>query len=206
MLGIGALVFLLWAGGFAVYLLSVSQSIPSSTHSKIFDVRHSSPQVVVVFVGGQHRIAEGIDLFQRLQEAANSADGAEPADGMLYISGVDDHIAVAFVEMMLSSLPKRTRTCCIVVDDISTTTRENAIQTAAWLDSLSTQPSHVILVSSPFHLPRARMLLRHYDGDDRVITLWPAVYPRRRGVGAQWLLYLQEYHKLMLQWLVLRVS
>lgn len=71
----------------------------------------------------------------------------------LLISGVNTSLTEDRVSS-LAGLSDQTAACCMDVDYAALDTRGNARETAAWADALGYD--HIILVTSSFHMPRAR--------------------------------------------------
>ena len=72
----------------------------------------------------------------------------------LLISGVNTSLTEERVAN-LTGLSEETTRCCLDVDYAALDTRGNARETAAWADALGYD--HIILVTSSYHMPRARV-------------------------------------------------
>lgn len=83
--------------------------------------------------------------------------GALMEDGLgerLLISGVNTSLTEERVSS-LAGLSEETSSCCMDVDYAALDTRGNARETAGWAEALGYD--HIILVTSSYHMPRARV-------------------------------------------------
>jgi uncharacterized SAM-binding protein YcdF (DUF218 family) len=134
-----ALVALVYLLGFAAFMLA----LPRPLEARVTDA-------IVVPTGGVGRIPRGLALIE-----------AKQAKRML-ITGTDPEVrprelAAAFgVRASLFS-------CCIDLGQEAVDTRSNAEETAAWVRERRYRT--VRLVTSDWHLPRARLELTHALGD-----------------------------------------
>ncbi len=179
---------------FRSYRMESAATFSPSEISSPSDATHS-PWYVVVFVGGEHRIQQGVELFHRVE-----------AD-KLFISGVQNAAAQEYVLQLLDGVTDETRQCCITIDANSTNTVENAEKTAAWLENQisgqGAKPARVVLVTSPHHLPRAHMLLARATKHQYDIRNWPAPYPGELNVLDGVISTGNEFGKYLLQKYVL---
>jgi uncharacterized SAM-binding protein YcdF (DUF218 family) len=139
-----ALLFVVWFLGlvwFAIFL-------PGPAENERTDA-------VVVLTGGAGRFERGLDVLQ-----------AKQARRML-VSGVDPTVRRAEFEV-LRNVPTKVSRCCIDLDKASVDTISNARETARWLKGHKFRS--VRLVTSDWHMRRARLELDHVVGRDvRVI-------------------------------------
>lgn len=152
---IAALLFIVWALGFAWFAVFLPQPA---------DARHTDGAVVLT--GGPNRIARGLELIER-----NQAD-------RLLISGVDRDVrprelAVAYKR------PMTLFECCIDLGFQSVDTRSNALETARW--ARRTKIRSLRLVTDDWHMRRARMEL-NLALDDKITVTEDAV-PTRPSLG-----------------------
>jgi uncharacterized SAM-binding protein YcdF (DUF218 family) len=101
---------------------------------------------VVVLTGGGHRIAEGLDLIERSQGRR------------LLISGVNERTGH---DEMLKLHPgsRHLMDCCVDLGAQARNTIGNAIEARRWARMHGF--SSLTVVTSPYHMPRALMELRH---------------------------------------------
>ena len=132
-------VLILWLTGFPIFL------------QLVFDLKPESPErtadAVVVLTGGKSRIEEGLKLF------------SEGRTKHLHIAGVHPDVSAHDIAKKWTGtqpLPP----CCMSMEQISTTTIENAEQTHLWLEKY---PSYrtIRLVTSDYHMYRAIAEMEH---------------------------------------------
>lgn len=117
----------------------------------------------------------------------------------LLISGVhkdnsSEHIAE------ISGLPETMADCCLDIDYAAKNTVGNARETASW--ALALDYDHIILVTSAYHMPRAKVEIAAAVGRIRITP-----YPVERADTRNWYKsagrskrLLQEYSKLLLSY------
>lgn len=169
-----ALVVLAWIFGLAIFVLT----LPGPAGAIRTDA-------IVVLTGGPGRVARGVALLR--------AGRAK----RLLISGVDrtvrpHELAVA------TGTPMRLFDCCIDLGFGAVDTRSNADETAAWMQQHGYRSLRI--VTSAWHMPRARMELSARFGPD--IDLIEDAVPAER---APWPL-IQEYAKYVLRLVALKVG
>ena len=76
----------------------------------------------------------------------------------LLVSGVNPSLTLEEVAD-LSALTAEQASCCLDVDYAAEDTRGNARETVAWTESMGYD--HIILVTSAYHMPRARLEMNH---------------------------------------------
>ena len=120
-------------------------------------------QGVAVFTGGQNRIQTGFDLLENF-----------PSVKYILISGVNPNSSR---EKLLSSfLPKDGAFAgSVQLDYDARTTYGNVLQTKAWADE--NKIDELIIVTSNYHIPRARTLAELYL-DDQHVSFHPVVAER----------------------------
>ncbi|WP_443030175.1 YdcF family protein [Sphingomonas sp. ZT3P38] len=163
---IGAAV-LLWALGFALFLLAMPKPLDNAT-----------TDAIVVPTGGAGRIDRGIVLLK-----------AHAAKRML-VTGVAPEVRPAELAHEYREAPSLFA-CCIDLGREAVDTRSNAEETAAWVKTHGYKS--VRLVTSDWHLARARLELTNVLGDD-VEVLGDGV-PSNPRFG----LLVTEYNKLLLR-------
>ena len=90
-------------------------------------------------------------------ETAGRLLAAESGERLL-VSGVNTQLDAARVAE-LSGLDDDTAACCLDIDYAAQDTAGNARETAMWAEALGYE--HIILVTSAYHMPRARLELGH---------------------------------------------
>ena len=131
---------LTWALGFALFLLSLGKPLEDR-----------KTDGVVVLTGGYGRIDRGVAALRRGE-----------AKRML-VSGVDPDVKPGELaaEFKISG---KLMACCIDLGWQAVDTRSNAEETAAWVKHHGIRS--VRLVTTDWHMPRARMELANAVGDD----------------------------------------
>ena len=138
-----ALVLVMWALGFAVFVIMLP--LPAGL---------AKTDAIVVPTGAQGRIARGIDLI------------AKRAARRMLITGVDRSVKPAeLAEAQHVSL--KVMACCVDLGREASDTRSNGDETAAWIRRNKYQS--VRLVTSDWHMRRARFELERALGTDIVI-------------------------------------
>jgi uncharacterized SAM-binding protein YcdF (DUF218 family) len=135
-----ALVALVYLLGFAAFMVALPQ--PAGAERT---------DAIVVPTGGQGRIARGIELIRDRSAKRMLITGADP-------DVRPGELAVAY------GVPRSLFACCIDLGYEAVDTRSNGEETAAWLRKRGYRS--VRLVTSDWHLPRARLELTNALGDD----------------------------------------
>ena len=139
-----ALALIVWLLGLALFIVLLpGPAVPA----------HSDG--IIVLTGAKGRIERGIDLLE-----------AQMAQRML-VSGVDPAVRPAELAA-IQKVPTRLITCCVELGKDAVDTRTNAEESVRWirLHQLHT----VRLVTSDWHMPRARFELERVVGPDVMIT------------------------------------
>ncbi|MFZ5747098.1 MAG: YdcF family protein [Pseudomonadota bacterium] len=168
---LGAVV-LAWGLGFAAFMLSLGRPLS--------DTRGTD--AIVVLTGGSGRIDRGLALMKK-----------RLARRML-VTGVDPDVKPRELAAEYRADP-RLFACCIDLGHQAVDTRGNAEETAEWVRAH--HYASVRLVTSDWHMPRARMELRHVLGAD-VELLGDPVPTRPRFATL-----MSEYHKFLVRGLVI---
>lgn len=145
---------------------------------------------IIVLTGGSGRLAKGISLLE-----SNLSD-------QLFVSGVADGLQPEDVfdveEDKLADL-----NCCITFGHSANNTAENAVETAAWVNSRGF--SSLRLVTASYHMPRSMMEFRR--ALPGVILVANPIYPENVKVDDWWYhrgtagLIASEYAKSLLMML-----
>lgn len=156
--------------------------------------RRRGPRRLGVFLVGLFAgaLAIGFVVFASRIDAAQPPDPMPRADGIvvwtggggrletagqlledghgerLLVSGVNPDIDTARVAE-LSGVSADQRECCLDLDYAALDTRGNAVETATWASALGYE--HIILVTSAYHMPRARVELGHASAGLRVTAV-----------------------------------
>lgn len=169
------LVALLWVGGFALFLLTLPAPL---------DTAHTD--AIVVLTGGSGRIDRGLALLR------------DHAAERMLISGVAPEVRPIELAVQYRQAPALFR-CCIDLGHEAIDTRSNAQETAAWVRRHGYRT--VRLVTSDWHLARARLELEHALADDAADAGAAAVAVRGDGVPSspRYGILIAEYNKLILR-------
>jgi uncharacterized SAM-binding protein YcdF (DUF218 family) len=170
-----ALIVIAWAAGFVLFMLSIGKPLDPARHT----------DAIVVLTGGSGRMDRGIALMQ--QGAAKR----------MLVSGTDPDVRP--IELALRyKVPLKLFTCCIDLGHEAVDTRSNAEETAEWVEA---HGFHTVrLVTSDWHMPRAKLELRNALPDD--VTLQGDGVP----TNPRMKMLLREYHKYLVRRLVLLVG
>ncbi len=168
-----ALMVTLWAIGFALFMLSLGRPLEGR-----------KTDAIVVLTGGPGRIDRGLAAL-RAGEAKR-----------LLVSGVDPDVRPG--EFAAEYKIDRTlMACCIDLGWQAVDTRSNAEETAQWVERHGYRS--VRLVTSDWHMPRARLELSHALGD---VELLGDPVPSQPGMA----MLVREYHKYLVRRLALLVG
>lgn len=160
------LVALSWAVGFGIFLLSLGK--PLGAHPT---------DAVVVLTGGPGRIQRGLDALRR-QDARR-----------MLVSGVNPDVRPRELAAQFPADRALFR-CCVDLGHEAVDTRSNADETVRWVREHEYRS--VRLVTSDWHMPRARLELAHVLGG---VTIVGDGVPSR----LRWRMLLQEYHKYLVR-------
>ncbi len=161
------LVLLAYVAGFGWFMLALaSPAGPDKTDA------------IVVLTGGKGRIERGVALMQ-----------AKAAKRML-VSGVPIGVTPADLARA-NKAPRAIFRCCIDLGNAAVDTRSNAEETAEWVRERGYRS--VRLVTSDWHMARARMELRSALGND--VEILSDGVPS----NVRWQALLREYHKLIVR-------
>jgi uncharacterized SAM-binding protein YcdF (DUF218 family) len=125
--------------------------------------------------------ADGIVVWTGLGGGRLEMGGALMEQGLgerLLISGVNTSLTEEHVSN-LAGVSEDTAVCCVDVDYAALDTRGNARETAAWADALGYD--HIILVTSSYHMPRARIEIGYEMAELRI-----TVVPVRNEARNRW--------------------
>ena len=138
---IAGLILVIWALGFAVFMMSLGRPLDPATRT----------DAIVVLTGGPGRLDRGI----RLMEAG--------AAKRMLVSGVGRNVRPRELAVQYEA-DNRLFACCIDLGHQAIDTRSNAEETVEWLKQHKFRS--VRLVTTDWHMPRARLELAHVLGDD----------------------------------------
>ena len=174
---LGLLSFLaLWLSGLALFSV-FSLSAKPQDMSRTTDA-------IVVLTGGQNRIDQGLILF------------ANGKASHLFISGVHPDVQKKDILKRWvgeTSLPP----CCVTLGKNATTTVENAKETSGWAAENDIQS--IRLVTSNYHMPRARLELRAKMPDVEILRNPIEQDDLNTSERRIWDLIFSEYHKYLLR-------
>lgn len=162
-----AAVVIAWGLGFAAFMLSLGQPLESRT-----------TDAIVVLTGGPGRIDRGLTLMRTRAATRMLVSGVDPdvrPNELAAEYRVDDALF----------------DCCVDLGHQAIDTRSNAEETAEWVREHGYRS--VRLVTSDWHMPRAKLELRHALEDDVDLVGDPVpTSPRIRTL-------LREYHKYLVR-------
>lgn len=162
-----ALAVIAWALGFAVFMLSLGKPVEASEKT----------DAIVVLTGAPGRIDRGLAMMR-----------AGSARRML-VSGVAAEVRPH--ELTVEYHEKRLFGCCVDLGFEAVDTRSNAEETAQWVREHKYHS--VRLVTSDWHMPRARLELAHQLGSDVTVIGDPVRSSPR------FTTLLREYHKYLVR-------
>lgn len=137
--GLGV-VLIAYVLGFVLFMLALGQPLEGTT-----------TDAIVVPTGGAGRIDRGLELLR-----------VRAAKRML-VTGVGTDVRAADLAREYG-VPRRRFDCCVDLGRDAIDTRSNAEETARWVEGHGYRS--VRLVTSDWHLPRARLELAHALGGD----------------------------------------
>lgn len=172
--------FSLLLGGFLAFAQHVDRIRPPETLP--------AADGIVVWTGkGGGRLQAGVALLEMKRGER------------LLISGVHEDNGIAQISE-ISGLSEVFADCCLDLDYAAKDTVGNARETATWAKSLDYD--HIILVTSAYHMPRAKVEIASTAGRIRITP-----YPVERADNRKWYKsadrakrLLQEYTKLLLSY------
>ena len=172
---IAAALVVAWALGFAVFMMSLGQPLDPAEHT----------DAIVVLTGAPGRIDRGLALM-----AQNSAK-------RMLVSGVDPDVRPG---ELVVRYPQSARLfgCCIDLGRQAIDTVSNAEETADWVRKHKYKT--VRLVTSDWHMPRARLELAHVLGSAVRLRGDPVRSSPRFGT------LMREYHKYLVRSLALLIG
>jgi uncharacterized SAM-binding protein YcdF (DUF218 family) len=120
------------------------------------DLNNSEYTAAIVLTGDQYRIQKGISLLR------------ENIVSKLLISGVNKQISK---KSIIAEFPNSETlfNCCIDLDMFSTNTFENARESYIWAHD--NKLDYIIIVSSFYHLPRAKLEFSRFFKDKQIVFL-----------------------------------
>lgn len=165
-------------GGFIAFAQHVDRIQPSETLPEA--------DGIVVWTGkGGGRLQAGVDLLR-----------AKKGERLL-ISGVHEDNGITQITEV-TGLSTELADCCLDLDYAAEDTIGNARETASWAEALNYD--HIILVTSAYHMPRAKVEIAATAGRIRITP-----YPVERANNRKWYKsgertkrLAQEYSKLLL--------
>lgn len=172
---IAALLLVAWALGLAVFMMSLGQPLDPAART----------DAIVVLTGAPGRIDRGVAMMQ--QGAAKR----------MLVSGVDPDVRP---RELVARYPQAARQfgCCIDLGRQAIDTVSNAEETADWVRAHRYKT--VRLVTSDWHMPRARMELAHVLGSG--VELRGDPVPSHPPFGT----LLREYHKYLVRSIALLIG
>lgn len=170
----------LWLGGFIAFAQHVD-------HIRQPDIFPAADGIVVWTGKGGGRLQTGVALLEMKRGER------------LLISGVHEDNGIAQISEV-TGLSEELAECCLDLDYAAKDTVGNAIETASWAQALDYD--HIILVTSAYHMPRAKVEIAATAGRIRITP-----FPVERADSRKWYKstdrterLLQEYTKLLLSY------
>lgn len=164
-----AVVLLSLAAAWAIGLVRYANRIPLHAEAPL-----RSADAIVVLTGGSLRMDAGVDLL---------TGGTAP---VLFVSGVDHRVDPARIRDLVpesgARLDQATIDCCIVLGYGASDTLGNARETSLW--ARATGRRSLVLVTSNYHMPRARLEFAHALPEVELLP-YPVVPPDVR-MNAWW--------------------
>lgn len=172
-----ALLIGLWLVGFVFYVKAVFQPVATSG---------VKADVVVVFTGGEKRVAGGLQLLRSQQAERLLISGVRPRTRHTDIARLEPEAALLFQ-------------CCVDLDETARNTIGNAAASADWVHKRAARSA--ILVTSNYHMLRAYAEMR-FVLPDVPLFLYPVMPEQLEAENwwqdtANWRLLAHEYLKLM---------
>lgn len=172
----------LWLAGFIFFFVSVAGNKPQAPDQ--------FTDVAIVLTGGTGRIEQGFSLM---------AD--HKAKAML-VTGVHPNVTLPQLVERWNGERKADllHHCCIFIEHNAESTEDNAAEALAWLNrNGGPQGVSVRLVTSDYHMPRARLLF-HRAMPEATILPWPVASSNIYSMAFLRTVFI-EYSKTMLMWL-----
>jgi uncharacterized SAM-binding protein YcdF (DUF218 family) len=134
--------------------------------------------VIVVFTGGNNRIATALDLFQKKMASK------------VYISGLHPKTSI---HQVLNKLSIKDVDKSSIFFDFAKNTEENSIETAKWVRENGIKS--IRLVTSSLHMSRSYLLLSSELTDVKIIPHKVALEEGRENNSYLWISLLEEFFK-----------
>ncbi len=141
---------------------------------------------LVVLTGGTNRIKNTLDIF-----FSNYKKNYQ-----LLISGAGKGFNKNTVSNLLSknSLSKQIINCCIYIENASTNTKSNAVETIKWLKKKNVKS--FTLITSNYHMPRALFEFTKISED--IIILPYVLKTKNNNIFSRYKIYFIEYIKFLI--------
>lgn len=162
-----SLIILAWLIGFAWFVVSLPRPAGDG-----------KTDAIVVLTGGSGRIQRGLDRLAQGQAKRLLVSGVDPSVKLHELAQVQD-------------APVQLFKCCVDLGKEAIDTRSNAQEAAQWLKRKGFHS--VRLVTTDWHMPRARFELEHAVGDG--VTVMPDAVSSAPGL----LILFSEYNKYLLR-------
>jgi uncharacterized SAM-binding protein YcdF (DUF218 family) len=162
-----AILFGAWLAGFALFALTLGAPLDPGTKT----------DGIVVLTGGTGRIDRGLELLR------------EKSAKRMLVSGVDRNVKPH--ELAIQYKEAKLFRCCIDLGWQAVDTRSNAEETVEWVRDHKYKT--IRLVTSDWHMPRARMELAHLLGPGIELIGDPVPGNARFGT------LFREYHKYLVR-------
>jgi uncharacterized SAM-binding protein YcdF (DUF218 family) len=171
---IASLILLVWSLGFGVFAVTLAGPAGKDY-----------TDAVVVLTGGKGRIERGLEVLEAHQAAR------------MLVSGVDPSVRIADLAKVQGAPPALFK-CCVDLGKEAVDTRTNADEAARWLSKHGYKS--VRLVTTDWHMPRARLELRRAVSSD--VTVISDAVESAPGL----IVLVREYNKFWIRWLAVQVG
>jgi uncharacterized SAM-binding protein YcdF (DUF218 family) len=165
---IASLLLIAWLLGLAWFVVSLPR--PGD---------NAATDGIIVLTGGPGRIQHGLDLIAQRRAKRMLVSGVDPAVRPAELAEVQK-VPVALIE------------CCIDLGKRAVDTRSNADEAAAWVRRYKFKT--IRLITTDWHMPRARFELKRALDDD-VIIVTDAI-----DSAPPLTVLVREYNKLLARW------
>lgn len=180
-------IFLAWAAGFALFVHFIPREGNDEAAALIARADPGETGIVALTGGGLTRIRAALTLMQEGKGAKVLITGTHPDTRKQELA--------AFIENSQGMFD-----CCVELGQRALTTRGNAIETRDWVGSNGFV--RIIVVTTDYHMPRARAEISHMMVGTEIIS-WPVASPLVpaegwMSSGEAWQLLVTEYNKYLL--------
>jgi len=147
----------LWLAGLLIFFFCVATADPKHPEA--------NTDVVIVLTGGSNRIEEGLRLMADDRAKAMLVTGVHPNVTREMLINRWNGGEEAKIGLL--------KHCCVFIEHKAASTEDNAEEALAWLNrNGGPRGVNIRLVTSDYHMPRAKLLFRRAMPDAQIYT-WP---------------------------------